>query len=84
MTEHMPGATPGVRRSTRRPGIEEADTNYFDSYSHFAIHKEMLSDKVRQLSQLQCSLSQLLVRVSCLSGSHVFHLAAQADPEIWL
>ena len=34
------------QRHLRRQGVEAADAQYFDSYSHFGIHREMLSDKV--------------------------------------
>jgi len=30
----------------RRGEVAAADEKYFDSYSHFGIHREMLSDKV--------------------------------------
>ncbi len=28
-------------------GYEKSDDYYFDSYSHFMIHEEMLKDKIR-------------------------------------
>ncbi len=37
--------------------VAAADEKYFDSYSHFGIHREMLSDKVRTLVHSLASIS---------------------------
>ncbi|XP_022991200.1 probable protein arginine N-methyltransferase 3 [Cucurbita maxima] len=58
-----------ARRNVDRMDIKNANVNYFDSYSSFGIHREMLSDKVRTEAYMH----------AILQNPSLFHNAAVMD-----
>ena len=53
MEEEAPIANPNLNNNENFIGYIKDDDYYFDGYSHFSIHEEMLKDTVRTKSYMK-------------------------------
>ena len=59
-------ARQAAREHAQKAAILEVDRSYFASYSHFGIHREMLSDRVGLLVPLAPVTAQDIAACGCM------------------